>query len=107
MGYNYWGGICTPTFEEIRNSIKPFIDEYGIKRVGVFGSYARGQAKESSDIDLLFDFQKEFGIFGLSRLKLCLEARFGKGIDILEFTSIDPLIRDSILKDMVVIYEQG
>ena len=56
-----------PTFEDIQNNIRPFIDEYGIKKVGIFGSYARGQAKETSDIDLLFDFQKEFGIFGLSR----------------------------------------
>lgn len=95
-----------PTFEEIRNNIRPFIEEYGIKRVGIFGSYARGQAKESSDIDLLFDFQKEFGIFGLSHLKLCLEEKLGKNIDILEFSTIDPIIRDSILKDMVMIYEQ-
>ena len=95
-----------PTIDDIRNNIRPFIDEYGIKKVGVFGSYARGQAEESSDIDLLFDFQKKFGIFSLSHLKLCLEERLGKNVDILEFSSIDPAIRDNVLKDTVVIYEQ-
>ncbi len=40
------------TLEEIRQNILPFVDEYGIKRVGVFGSLARGEASDSSDIDL-------------------------------------------------------
>jgi hypothetical protein len=46
------GGDLMPTLEEIRQNILPFVDEYGIKRVGVFGSLARGEATESSDIDL-------------------------------------------------------
>ena len=96
-----------PTFDDIRNVIRQYIDEYGIRKVGIFGSYARGQARETSDIDLVFDFQKEFGMFGLSHLKLSLEERLGKSIDILEYSSIDPLLRESILKDTVVIYEQG
>lgn len=96
-----------PTFEDIRNVIWQYIDEYGIRKVGIFGSYARGQARETSDIDLVFDFQKKFGMFGLSHLKLSLEERLGKSIDILEYSSIDPFLRESILKDTVVIYEQG
>jgi hypothetical protein len=100
-------GVCMPTFDEIRDRIGPYINEYGIRKVGVFGSYARQQANESSDIDLLFDFQKTFGLIGLSRLKLCLEESLGKHVDILEFSSIDPLIRDNVLKDTVLIYEQG
>jgi len=96
-----------PTVDDIRENISPYIQEYGIKKVGVFGSYARGQTKEASDIDLVFDFEKDFGIIELCRLKLDLEERLGKSVDIIEFSSIDPLIKENVLKEVVMIYEQG
>ena len=96
-----------PTLEEIRQNILPFIDEYGIKRVGVFGSLARGEATESSDIDLVFDFQKEFGLIALSGLKIALEEKLDKKVDIVEFSSLDPSISESIKDEVVMIYEQG
>lgn len=96
-----------PTFEEIRQNILPFVDEYGIKRVGVFGSFARGETTKSSDIDLIFDFQKEFGLIALSGLKIALEERLDKKVDIVEFSSLDPSICKSIKDEVVMIYEQG
>lgn len=96
-----------PTLDEIRQNILPFIDEYGIKRVGVFGSLARGEATESSDIDLVFDFQKEFGLIALSGLKIALEEKLDKKVDIVEFSSLDPSISESIKDEVVMIYEQG
>lgn len=95
------------TFDEIKNNLKPFIDEYGIKKAGVFGSYARGDANGSSDIDLLLEFRKEFRILELCRLKQTLQERLVKTVDIVEFPYIDPLIRDNILKEVVLVYEQG
>jgi predicted nucleotidyltransferase len=94
------------TLEDIRKSIALYIDEYGIKKAGVFGSYARGQESELSDIDLLFEFNKDFGLLGLSHLKLSLEEKLGKSVDILEFKSTDPLLMDNINKDLVILYEQ-
>lgn len=96
-----------PTFEEIKNKILPFVNEYGIRRVGIFGSFARGDAKESSDIDLIFDFEKSFGLFAMSGLKLALENELGKKIDIVEFSSLDPYIGKPIMDEVVMIYEQG
>jgi predicted nucleotidyltransferase len=101
------GGDEMPTLDEIRQNILPFIDEYGIKRVGVFGSLARGEATESSDIDLVFDFQKEFGLIALSGLKIALEEKLDKKVDIVEFSSLDPSISESIKDEVVMIYEQG
>ena len=96
-----------PTFEEIYQNILPFVDEYGIKRVGVFGSFARGEATESSDIDLVFDFQKDFGLLALSGLKIALEEKLDKKIDIVEFSSLDPSLAESIKDEVIIIYEQG
>lgn len=95
------------TFEDIKNNIMPFVNKYGIKRVGVFGSLVRGEAKESSDIDLIFDFEKDFGLFALSGLKIALEEKLGKKVDIVEFSSLDPYIGANILNEAVIIYEQG
>lgn len=91
------------TYEEIKNNITPYIDEFGIKRAGVFGSVARGNATEKSDVDLIFDFQKDFGILALSRFKMELEERLGKKVDIVEFSSLDPLIADDVMKEVVYI----
>jgi predicted nucleotidyltransferase len=96
-----------PTFEEIKSKILPFVNKYGIRRVGIFGSFARGDAKESSDIDLIFDFEKEFGLFALSGLKLALEDELGKKIDMVEFSSLDPYISKNIMDEVIMIYEQG
>ena len=96
-----------PTFEEIYQNILPFVDEYGIKRVGVFGSFARGEATESSDIDLVFDFQKDFGLLALSGLKIALEEKLDKKIDIVEFSSLDPSLAENIKDEVIMIYEQG
>ena len=96
-----------PTIDELKKNIIPFINDYGIKRVGVFGSLARGEAKESSDIDLVFDFDKEFGLFALSGLKIALEESLGKKVDIVEFSSLDPNIGANIMNEVVMLYEQG
>ncbi len=96
-----------PIFEEIYQNILPFVDEYGIKRVGVFGSFARGEATEFSDIDLVFDFQKDFGLLALSSLKIALEEKLDKKIDIVEFSSLDPSLAESIKDEVIIIYEQG
>ena len=96
-----------PIFEEIYQNILPFVDEYGIKRVGVFGSFARGEATEFSDIDLVFDFQKDFGLLALSSLKIALEEKLDKKIDIVEFSSLDPSLAESIKDEVIMIYEQG
>jgi len=96
-----------PSLEEIKENIKPLVTKYGITRAGIFGSYARGDTNENSDIDLIFDFAKDFGLIELSGLKISLEEKLGKKVDIVEFSSLDPIIKDKILSEAVLIYEQG
>lgn len=95
------------SLEEIKENIKPLVAKYGIIRAGIFGSHARGDINENSDIDLIFDFAKDFGLIELSGLKISLEERLGKKVDIVEFSSLDPIIMDKVLSEVVLIYEQG
>ena len=43
------------TVEELRRKITPYANKYGVKTIGIFGSYARGDADEKSDVDVMID----------------------------------------------------
>ena len=48
------------TIDEITAAVKPIAEKYGIDKVWLFGSYARGEATEKSDVDLLISYQDAF-----------------------------------------------
>ena len=95
--------------EEIRNklikNIKT-IKKYGVKRLGLFGSLARGEASNESDIDILVEFKKENENFNnLINLYFFLEDLFGRKIDLVTPESISPYIAPYILKEVEYIEE--
>lgn len=67
---------------EISTIIKPIVETFGIERVWLFGSYARGEASEDSDIDLRIEGGKVRGMFGLGRLYDELTNALSKPIDL-------------------------
>ncbi|MEK6746733.1 MAG: nucleotidyltransferase family protein [Pseudomonadota bacterium] len=75
--------------------------QYGVREIKVFGSIARGDENENSDIDLLIDnFNGTF--FGFASLKAELEDAIGKKIDLFKPNNIrHPLVRESIFRDLV------
>ena len=50
------------TIEEIKEKVKPIAEKYGIETIWLFGSYARGEATEDSDVDLLVDYKSGLGL---------------------------------------------
>jgi predicted nucleotidyltransferase len=84
--------------------IKMVLKKHGIKRAAVFGSYARGNIKKSSDIDLLVKFGPEASLFDLIRLEMDLKKTLRKKVDVVTYDSIHPLIRKNVLKDQVPLY---
>ncbi len=56
--------------------------EYGVKRIGIFGSYARGEPEEVSDIDLIVEFERPIG-FRFVELVEYLENLLGREVDVL------------------------
>ena len=77
------------TLEEIGHRVRPIAEKYRLRAVYVFGSYARGEATESSDIDLLVD-DTDSGLRGLAYggLYYDLEEALGKEIS---FVTVDSL----------------
>jgi len=76
-----------------------------VAMVGVFGSTARGEAGEQSDIDLLVEFSKPKSLLKLVALERQLSTALGKKVEVLTEAAISPYLRDRIKRDLRVIYE--
>ena len=94
----------TYTLEEIREIVSRLAAQYGAKRVYLFGSFARGDMTESSDIDLRIDKGNIKG-FQLAGLLLDLEDSLGRSVDLVPTTSLDQRFLDSIHDDEALLYE--
>lgn len=92
------------TMEDIRSTVSCLADRYGAERVYLFGSYARGDMKPSSDIDLRIDKGRIRGL-QLAGLLLDLEEAFGLPVDLVTTTGLDQQFLHSIQKDEVLLYE--
>lgn len=76
--------------------------EYGVLKVGLFGSYSRGEEKENSDIDLIVDLDaKDF--FIKEDLREYLENSFHKSVDIGYIDSIREFYKEKIEKDIIYV----
>jgi uncharacterized protein len=82
--------------EEHRETIRSI----GVRRLGIFGSYARGEQTEVSDMDFLVDFDTAT-IDNFFDLKFFLEELFGRSVDLVTVGSIKPRIRSTILEETV------
>ncbi len=90
--------------EDILNKIKPkiiqILKKNKIKKAGIFGSYARGDLKKNSDIDIIVEPPKGLG-FGFVGIKFDLEKGIERKVDLVTYKSLHPLLREKILKDEV------
>ena len=73
--------------------------------VGVFGSVARGEDTPESDIDLMVKFSKRKSLIDIVRIERELSTEIGKKVDLLTEAAISPYLRDRILSELKVIYE--
>ena len=93
------------TFEEVLNSLKALKpdlkDRFGVKSLGVFGSYARGDAKRNSDLDLLVEFDRVPTMFEFVRLERHLTSLLGVKVDLVMKTALKPEIGKRILAEVV------
>ncbi len=88
-------------FQKITSHIK----KHGAKKIAVFGSYARGEAKPKSDIDILVEFSERKSLLELVGIEQELSDTLGIKVDLLTEKSISPYLIDRIKKEMKVIYE--
>ena len=88
--------------EEIKKKIVPILRKNNVVRAGIFGSYARGEQKENSDIDILVEINdKKFSLLDLVGLEMEIKSILKKEIDLLTYKGISPYLRDRILEEEV------
>jgi predicted nucleotidyltransferase len=89
--------------EEIQNRIAPVLREHGVRRAGIFGSTARGEARPDSDLDLLVEFEEGRSLLDLVDLRLVLEDLLGREADVVTYASLHPQLRKKVLEEQVEI----
>jgi predicted nucleotidyltransferase len=75
--------------------------QFGVKTLLLFGSVARDEATSSSDVDLLVEFSKPVGYFGLFSLQDHLEKLLGCPVDLGTPDSLKPRLRDRVMGEMI------
>jgi predicted nucleotidyltransferase len=83
--------------------IKLILKKKGVTKAAIFGSYARGEQKRNSDVDLLVELPDKMTLFGMGGLKVDLEENIGKKFDLAEYHLLHPLLKDEILKEQITI----
>jgi predicted nucleotidyltransferase len=84
-----------------RDQILNLCAKYGASNVRVFGSVARGEADESSDIDLIVDFDPERSLLDHAALWLELQELVGVKVDVVSSRGLKPRIRERVLQEAV------
>ena len=73
----------------------------GVKSLNLFGSVARNEARENSDVDFFVEFNREVGLFEFIKVKLYLEDILGRSVDIGTLDTLRENLREPVIKDMI------
>jgi len=87
--------------ELLKNHKKEFKEKYQIKDIGIFGSYAKGAQKKTSDIDILVTFEKPVSLLHIISFENYLSDILGIKVDVVPKNNIRKELKDSILKETV------
>ena len=93
------------TLQVLKSRVGLIFRRFDVSKAAIFGSYARGEEKKNSDIDILVEFSESKTLFDLLNLQYALEDALKKKVDVLTYNAIHPLLRDRILKEQKIIYE--
>lgn len=92
-----------PMHEVLKQYLSLIQSTYSVKSLGVFGSFVREEATESSDLDILVEFEGAPTFRKYMDLKFFLEDLFGRKVDLVIQADIKPQIREQILKEVVYV----
>jgi len=85
---------------QLQKHFETLANKYHVGRIGVFGSLARGEGTEKSDIDILVEFSEDVDLFHFIRLKGYLADVLGKDVDLVTPDALKPLIKEQVLKEV-------
>lgn len=85
------------------DQIISFMRQHGAEKIGIFGSYARNDERENSDLDLMVWFKEQKSLLGLIRIERELSEQLGVKIDLLTEQAVSPYLIDRIRQELKVI----
>lgn len=93
------------TIKDIINAVKPIAEKYGVKEIYLFGSYARGEADENSDLDFLVFGGENFKLTMIFALAEELREVLKKDVDVFEINEInkDSDFYNTIMKERLLV----
>jgi len=80
-------------------------EKYGVKEIGIFGSYVSGEYKEKSDLDILVEFEEDakIGLLKFVNLENYLSDLIGVKVDLVEKSALKPRIGKNILREVITL----
>lgn len=87
--------------QQLRQRKELFRQKYRITEIGIFGSYARGEQTESSDVDVLVDYEQAPTLLKLVELRDDLSRLMGVKVDVVTKKGLKPRIRDRVLAEVI------
>ena len=104
-------GVCVgdnkmPDINWIKEKTVPIAIRYGLNKMYLFGSYAKGTATEESDIDLLFERGERITLLGVSSMLQDLKESLGKSVDLVSVNSLEPSFAKEVYGSEVLLYEK-
>jgi len=95
------------TKEEILKILKdelPYLREkFNVKSIGLFGSYARDEQRDRSDVDILVEFSKPIGFFKFMELEEYLSKKLGVKVDLVTPDALKPMIKPQVMREIVYV----
>ncbi len=89
---------------EIKEKILPILKKNDIIKASIFGSFARGEDKKGSDLDMLVELNKKHSLLDLIGIKFELEDVLKRKVDLLTYGGVNPRLEKYIYKDEIKIY---
>ncbi len=86
---------------DIIGTVVPILRQHHIPKASLFGSYARGEQKPESDVDILIEVPKGMTLFGLGGLYSDLKDALRREVDLVQYNYIKPRLKEQILKDKI------
>ena len=89
--------------KSLKAKILPILQTYQVTKAGVFGSLAQNNLKPTSDIDILVEIQKDISLLDFIDLKFKLESVLHRPVDLVEYDTIKPALKQRILNEEIQI----
>ncbi len=93
-----------PEIERILKDQKPLLREkFKVREIGIFGSVVRGEQRETSDLDLLVEFEEPIGLIKYVNLQNYLSDKIGERVDLVVKSGLKPRISRQVLKEVIYV----